>query len=84
VAFRHSGYYSWRNPQLGSWFIQALCEELRIHGRTRDLVTLLTFVCRRVAIDFQSSVPSDEQMNRKKQVPVITSMLTRLIYFDQK
>jgi caspase-like apoptosis-related cysteine protease len=47
-------------------------------------MTLLTFVCRRVAIDYQSNVPFDEQMDRKKQVPVITSMLTRLVYFNQK
>ncbi|KAJ9575402.1 hypothetical protein L9F63_025647, partial [Diploptera punctata] len=24
------GHYSWRNPRQGSWFIQALCEELEI------------------------------------------------------
>lgn len=77
------GYYSWRNPMQGSWFIQALCEELRLHGRTRDLMTLLTFVCRRVAIDYRSNVPGDEEMNLKKQIPSITSMLTRLVYFRQ-
>ncbi|XP_021933181.1 caspase-1-like isoform X2 [Zootermopsis nevadensis] len=77
------GYYSWRNPRSGSWFIQALCHELQTHGRTRDLLTLLTFVCRRVAIDYQSTVPGDENMDRKKQIPVITSMLTRLVYFGQ-
>ncbi|XP_069689291.1 caspase-like [Periplaneta americana] len=75
------GHYSWRNPRQGSWFIQALCQELSTNGRTRDLMTLLTFVCRRVAIDYQSFVPGDEGMDRKKQVPTITSMLTRLIYF---
>lgn len=77
------GYYSWRNPSHGSWFIQALCEELRLHGRTRDLMTLLTFVCRRVAIDYHSNVPCDERMDLKKQIPAITSMLTRLVYFRQ-
>lgn len=75
------GYYSWRNPGSGSWFIQALCEELRIHGRTHDLMTLLTFVNRRVAIDYRSNVPRDEKMDLKKQIPSITSMLTRLVYF---
>jgi caspase-like apoptosis-related cysteine protease len=82
-AFCLSGYYSWRNPRHGSWFIQALCEELRLHGRTRDLLTLLTFVCRRVAIDYHSNVPTDEKMDLKKQIPSITSMLTRLVYFRQ-
>lgn len=75
------GYYSWRNPSQGSWFIQALCEELRLHGRTRDLMTLLTFVCRRVAIDYCSNVPGNEEMDLRKQIPSITTMLTRLVYF---
>lgn len=77
-------HYSWRNPRHGAWFIQALCDELRLHGLTRDLLTLLTFVCRRVAIDFRSNVPGNEEMDLKKQVPTITSMLTRLVYFGQK
>lgn len=77
-------HYSWRNPRQGAWFIQALCDELRLHGLTRDLLTLLTFVCRRVALDYHSNVPGDKEMDRKKQVPTITSMLTRLVYFGQK
>jgi len=82
IAFStQEGYFSWRNPEKGSWFIQALCEELRLHGRTRDLMTLLTFVCRRVAIDYHSNVPKNEEMDLKKQIPSITSMLTRLVYF---
>ena len=67
----------------GSWFIQALCEELHLHGRNRDLMTLLTFVCRRVAIDYRSNVPGNEEMDLKKQVPSITSTLTRLVYFPR-
>jgi len=67
----------------GSWFIQALCEELRLHGRTHDLMTLLTFVCRRVAIDYRSNVPYNPDMDLMKQIPSITSMLTRLVYFRQ-
>jgi len=84
IAYSTSeGYYSWRNPMQGSWFIQALCEELRLHGRTHDLMTLLTFVCRRVAIDYRSNVPHDPDMDLMKQIPSITSMLTRLVYFRQ-
>ncbi|PSN50060.1 hypothetical protein C0J52_04212 [Blattella germanica] len=79
-----AGHYSWRNPRQGSWFIQALCEELRINGQKRDLLTMMTFVCRRVAIDYQSFVPDDDHMDRKKQIPSITSMLTRLVYFRPK
>jgi hypothetical protein len=34
-------------------------------------------VCRKVAFDFQSNVPGDFVMHDKKQIPCITSMLTR-------
>ncbi|XP_026480652.1 caspase-1-like [Ctenocephalides felis] len=78
------GYYSWRNTTNGSWFMQALCNELQLNGKTRDLLTLLTFVCRRVATDFESNTPDSIIMHRKKQIPCITSMLTRLVFFPKK
>nr|XP_033325091.1 caspase-1-like isoform X2 [Megalopta genalis] len=78
------GFYSWRNPDSGSWFIQALCEELNQNGRTRDLLTIMTFVNRRVAIQYQSFVPQDEHFHQRKQIPSIVSMLTRLVYFGEK
>lgn len=78
------GFYSWRNPDDGSWFIQAICEEFNIHGRTRDLLTLMTFVNRRVAINYQSFVPHLKNSHEKKQIPSIVSMLTRLVYFPKK
>ncbi|KAF7407289.1 caspase-1-like [Vespula maculifrons] len=75
------GYYSWRNTTRGSWFIQALCMELREFGMRYDLLTLLTFVCQRVAIDYESNTPDNITMHQQKQIPCITSMLTRLIKF---
>lgn len=75
------GFYSWRNTTRGSWFIQSLCEELKANGEKYDLLTLLTFVARRVAIDYESNVPNDVVMHRQKQIPCVTSMLTRLIVF---
>lgn len=83
-TLRLSGFYSWRNPDTGSWFIQALCEELDLHGRSRDLLSLMTFVNRRVAIEFQSYVPENEKFHARKQIPSIVSMLTRLVYFPDK
>ncbi|XP_076278397.1 caspase-1-like isoform X2 [Lasioglossum baleicum] len=80
----YDGFYSWRNPDSGAWFIQALCEELNQNGRTRDLLTIMTFVNRRVAIQYQSFVPHDEHFHQKKQIPSIVSMLTRLVYFGGK
>lgn len=77
----YDGFYSWRNPDSGSWFIQALCVELELHGRSRDLLSLMTFVNRRVAVEYQSYVPQNEKFHGKKQIPSIVSMLTRLVYF---
>ncbi|XP_058456374.1 uncharacterized protein LOC131433793 [Malaya genurostris] len=78
------GYYSWRNPRDGSWFIQSLCKELKENGKLRDLLTLMTGVSRRTAYEFQSFVPHDERMDAKKQVPCIVSTLTKTLYFTKK
>ncbi|XP_018056185.1 PREDICTED: caspase-1-like [Atta colombica] len=75
------GYYSWRNTSRGSWFMQALCVELRDNGTRYDLLTMLTFVCQRVAVDFESNTPDNMTMHQQKQIPCITTMLTRLVKF---
>ncbi|XP_071577620.1 caspase-1 isoform X1 [Temnothorax nylanderi] len=75
------GYYSWRNTSRGSWFMQALCMELRDNGTHYDLLTLLTFVCQRVALDYESNTPDNMAMHQQKQIPCITTMLTRLVKF---
>ncbi|KYQ47566.1 Caspase-1, partial [Trachymyrmex zeteki] len=75
------GYYSWRNTSRGSWFMQALCLELRDNGTRYDLLTMLTFVCQRVAVDFESNTPDNMAMHQQKQIPCITTMLTRLVKF---
>ncbi|CAH1125256.1 unnamed protein product [Ceutorhynchus assimilis] len=75
------GYYSWRNTTKGSWFIQAFCDELRNRAHKDDLVTILTYVSQRVALDFESNVPDSMSMHRQKQIPCLMSMLTRLIRF---
>jgi hypothetical protein len=78
------GFYSWRNTSQGSWFIQALTQVLGKYSSNMDLLTLMTVVSRKVAYDFESNVPNDPDMDKKKQVPCVTSMLTRLIYFSPK
>lgn len=78
------GYYSWRNTTYGSWFMQALCFELKRRGSELDMLTLLTFVSQRVAIDFESNCPQNRAMHCQKQIPCITSMLTRLLKFSKK
>uniref|UniRef100_A0A1B0BYV4 Caspase family p10 domain-containing protein n=1 Tax=Glossina palpalis gambiensis TaxID=67801 RepID=A0A1B0BYV4_9MUSC len=69
------GFYSWRNT---SWFMQSLIKELNTHGKEYDILTLLTFVNQRVAMDYESCVPTRPIMDQQKHVPCIISMLTRI------
>eukprot|EP00094_Tigriopus_californicus_P003211 TCALIF_03091-PB protein Name:"Similar to Caspase-1 (Spodoptera frugiperda)" AED:0.13 eAED:0.13 QI:0/0/0.33/0.66/0.5/0.66/3/83/463 len=78
------GFYSWRNTTAGSWFVQALCEILLNESHAKDLLSILTRVARKVAFDFQSNTPGSPSMHERKQIPCITSMLTRDIYFARK
>lgn len=77
------GYYAWRNSVDGSWFIQALSQVLEKYGTQLDLVRIMTRVNRIVAYKFQSNT-SNLYMSKKKQIPCITSMLTKEIYFFPK
>ncbi|XP_061421074.1 caspase-3-like isoform X3 [Lethenteron reissneri] len=74
------GYYSWRNEERGSWFIQSLCEELLRNSSQLELVKILVCVNRRVATQYVSC-SRDITYNDKKQIPCIMSMLTREFYF---
>ena len=78
------GFYSWRSTMAGSWFIQALVYVLQTEGHSTDLVSILTKVSKKVALDFQSNVPGDLLMHEKKQIPYVTSMLTRTLIFKKK
>ncbi|XP_057699483.1 caspase-3a [Corythoichthys intestinalis] len=74
------GYYSWRNTMTGSWFIQSLCEMLSAHGKTLELLHILTRVNYKVALDFES-VSTAPGFDAKKQIPCVVSMLTKEMYF---
>lgn len=78
------GFYSWRNTTNGSWFMQSLVDELNANGKKHDILTLLTFVNQRVAVDFESCVPDCPIMHQQKQIPCVTSMLTRILRFTDK
>jgi len=78
-----TGYFSWRNSRNGSWFIQALHKMMEKYGSRLDFVTLLTRVNHEVAYQFESRTSRDD-MNCKKQVPSIVSMLTKDLYFTPK
>lgn len=64
----------------GSWFIQALCDILsRIDLlRQYDLLSLLTLVNKRVAFNFESSVPGNSDMDQRKQVHFCSFLSTHL------
>ncbi|EDV94390.1 caspase [Drosophila grimshawi] len=78
------GFYSWRNKEKGSWFIQSLCEQLASNGKRLDILTLLTRVCQRVAHDFESNNSKEPEFDQKKQTPCINTMLTRILLFNDK
>ncbi|XP_073934369.1 caspase-7 isoform X3 [Castor canadensis] len=76
------GYYSWRNPGSGSWFVQALCSVLDEYGKKLEIMQILTRVNHRVARHFESQ--SDNPLfHEKKQIPCVVSMLTKELYFRQ-
>ena len=60
-----------------------MCKELNEHGETLDLLTLLTGVNRRVAFEHLSNT-KDNITDAKKQMPCITSTLTKTLYFKPK
>lgn len=78
------GFYSWRHPENGTWFIQCLCQELHESGSKLDLLAIMTRVSRRVAIDMESFNDLYPWQHEQKQVPSINSMLIREVIFKSK
>lgn len=76
------GYYSWRSPGSGSWFVQALCATLNEHGKSLDILKILTRVNYRVARHFESR-SDDARFHEKKQIPCVVSMLTKELLFSK-
>ncbi|KAG8549744.1 hypothetical protein GDO81_019790 [Engystomops pustulosus] len=74
------GYYSWRNPGRGSWFVQALCSVLNEHGKHLEIMQILTRVNYMVATSYESW-SDDPRYSEKKQIPCVVSMLTKELYF---
>uniref|UniRef100_A0A8C6Q9K9 Caspase 7 n=1 Tax=Nannospalax galili TaxID=1026970 RepID=A0A8C6Q9K9_NANGA len=77
------GYYSWRDPGKGSWFVQALCSVLDEHGKDLEIMHILTRVNCRVARHFESQ-SYDLCRNEKKQIPCVVSMLTKELYLGYR
>ena len=81
-----SGYFSWRNTETGSWFIQALTRNMESHAASpeMDFLKLLTRVIYEVGTVNESNVPTDLKWHRKKQVPSFESALSKDLYFTPK
>lgn len=77
------GYYSFRNNRLGSWFIRELCKELNSNDGLHDLLGMLTYVTQTVAYDYESHNDVEEDFDEKKQIPCVSSYLTKLLYFPK-
>ncbi|XP_046575964.1 caspase-7-like [Haliotis rubra] len=75
------GYFSWQgNANQGSWFIEALSDVLEKFGTSLDLMTMMIRVNRKVAYNFELNRRT-EFFKRNKQIPCITSMLTKEVRF---
>ncbi|EDV91591.1 GH17516 [Drosophila grimshawi] len=76
-------YFSFRNVEDGSWFIQSLCRVLdstanfeALQSEGIDLLRMLTEVNRRVAYEYQSNT-KNEALNQMKEMPNFMSTLTK-------
>ncbi|XP_045903404.1 caspase-6-like isoform X1 [Micropterus dolomieu] len=74
------GYYSHRETVNGSWYVQDLCELLKMYGDSLEFTELLTLVNRKVSMRSVGNC-RDRNAIGKKQVPCFASMLTKKLYF---
>ncbi|XP_011647527.1 caspase-1-like [Pogonomyrmex barbatus] len=77
------GFLGWRDPEYGTWYINCLCDVMDEHGTTMDLLNMLTLTARKVATEYVS-IHDNIYLNNKRQVPSVTTMLTRSVYFPPK
>lgn len=86
-----SEYYSFRNVENGSWFIQSLCSvfdeaaanEALYSPKGAEFLRLLTAVNRMVAYEYQSNAKY-EALNQMKEMPNFLSTLTKTFYLRVK
>ncbi|XP_030371386.1 caspase-3 [Scaptodrosophila lebanonensis] len=83
-------YFSFRNVEDGSWFIQSLCMVFNAAAKGEaaepsgtELLRLLTAVNRKVAYEYQSNT-KNEALNQMKEMPNFMSTLTKTFYLRVK
>ncbi|KAK4872501.1 hypothetical protein RN001_014530 [Aquatica leii] len=67
----HDVFFSWRSRVTGSSFVQSLCKEFKRCAKNTDLLTLLTFVNRRMSMDLLR-LPN-QLVNRNRKMPTIVN-----------
>ncbi|XP_076240786.1 caspase-1 [Calliopsis andreniformis] len=77
------GFFSWRDTEEGTWYIQCLCDVIERNWRKYDLSKMLTITARIIANDYSSSHENPVK-NNQKQMPSLTSTLTRDVIFLPK
>lgn len=75
-----SGYFSFRNEEHGSWFVDELFKVFANHAKDKEFLQLLTITNRQVANE-RISCCRDEEKDKKKQTLCLTSTLTKNIDF---
>lgn len=75
------GYYAFRRPDTGSWFIRGLCHVFsQPMAQKFKLTSLLTAVIWYISNEYESS-SANQKISGKKQTPCIATMLVKDVYF---
>lgn len=78
------GFFAFRRPDTGSWFIRALCEVMsRPEVRHQTLNRVLTSVIKLVSQEYESK-SANQTISGRKQTPCFASMLLKDFYFRPK
>ena len=79
-----SGYYAFRRPDTGSWFVKGLCKVFsQPIAEKAKLTSLLTTVTWVISNEYESS-SVNVKISGKKQTPCFATMLVKDIYFRPK
>ncbi|XP_072166109.1 caspase-2-like [Diadema setosum] len=79
------GYVSLRNPDNGSWFIQALCEELIVRAHKDDLYTIMTKVSQRVKrLEGDVKLSNERKVHTYQTPQIVCQGIGKKIYFLPK
>ncbi|CAH1998644.1 unnamed protein product [Acanthoscelides obtectus] len=74
------GTQAYRNPVLGSWFIQEMCRNFSAYGRKEDIISLFTRTTKCVCGNYYFSL---DNITYRKQLPMLISTLTKKFYLNK-